>query len=119
MIKAVLFTWLPHSSGCSINWPTTTRVQDWPALSGLNTSSGTLHYGRAVRGKVHRAPTDYRWIAASAELDPQSAGLLEAASIGSEDEPAGVFCWRPAANGFVAIRAYPSRARDAAGRPGG
>src|SRR5262245_49932548 len=113
------FTSRRRSSGCLNNCPAMTRLRDWPALAGLSADSGVLRYHRAARGKVHRAPTDYRWIAATAGFDPQSSGLLESSSLGGEDELSVVFAWRPAAGGFAAMRAYPSRARDAAGRPGG
>jgi hypothetical protein len=92
--------------------------REWPALASLGSGSGSLRYRRAIHGKVHRAPTDYRWIAASGEFESPRE-LLETSTIGGEDNPAGLFCWRPVARGYTAIRGYPSRARDAAGRPGG
>ncbi len=74
---------------------------------------------RAVYGKVHRAPTDYRWIAHSAGIAPGKMKLEREMALGSEDAPVTLYAWRFDALGAYAIKCYTSRAVDAAGRPAG
>ncbi|HEX2835310.1 MAG TPA: hypothetical protein VHW00_20010 [Thermoanaerobaculia bacterium] len=91
---------------------------EWPALH-LDSDAPlmTIEHERAVWGKVHGAPTDFRWIARSAGFgrggDPASQFNL-----GAEDMPANFFAWRVLNDRCYAVHAYPSRASDAAGRRG-
>jgi hypothetical protein len=91
----------------------------WPALASGLPEAFEIRYRRAVRGKVHRAASDYRWIAASPGLDPAGRRWEEQVSFGVEDEPREMFAWRAIDGGYAAVHAYPSRAVDAVGRPGG
>ena len=98
----------------------TAAFPPWPALNAdAAPTGGLLQYGRAVRGKVHRAASDYRWIAATPGLDPQGLQMLKAITFGLEDRPLDLLAWVALDSGYLAVHAYPSRARDAAGRPGG
>lgn len=95
-------------------------IQPWPALSSqAELKEGGLHYSRGVHGKVHRAASDYRWIAATPDIEPIGTEILRATAFGTEDQPREVFAWVPLGNSYLTVHAYPSRARDAAGRPGG
>jgi hypothetical protein len=92
-------------------------LRPWPALPGGGPAPDRLDVERAIRGKVHGAASDFRWIAATPGLDPQTLrpdDLL----LGSEDVPAKAVCWRASESGYCAVSCYPSRARDAAGRSG-
>jgi hypothetical protein len=98
----------------------TAAFPPWPALNAdAAPTGGLLQYGRAVRGKVHRAASDYRWIAATPGLDPQGLQMLKAITFGLEDRPVDLVAWAALDSGYLAVHAYPSRARDAAGRAGG
>ncbi len=80
----------------------------------------TVHTRRAVYGKVHRAPTDYRWIGWSAGFGQQPPMLERELGLGSEETPATLTCWRSSKDaGPLAVQYYASRAFDAAGRPAG
>jgi hypothetical protein len=74
---------------------------------------------RAIWGKMHRASTDSRWIAASEGFDPSAELAIRALTVSTEDEPRTSRAWKQQGSGWMAIHAYPSRARDAAGRSGG
>lgn len=89
----------------------------WPALRDWTPSARPLATRRAVYGKVHRAPSDYRWIGWSAGFGSGPAPLENELALGSEDSPASFFAWR--SPGAIAVKCYRSRAFDAAGRPGG
>ena len=81
--------------------PLPVSLARWPALAGLDLGA-KLQCQRALRGKVHRARTDYRWIAASAGWEP-GAELLERTTLGWEDEPKALTAWTPVAGGYAAI----------------
>jgi hypothetical protein len=92
----------------------------WPAFGDWRPQpSGEVVCQRAVYGKVHRAPTDYRWIAYSGGIAPGKMKLEREVALGSEDAPLTLYAWRYDALGAYAIKCYPSRAVDAAGRPAG
>jgi hypothetical protein len=92
--------------------------QIWPALKDWKGAVAELATRRAIYGKVHRAPTDYRWFAWSTGFGASGPAPLEHdLALGIEDEGASLFCWRYTPAGAVAVRCYPSRAFDAAGRP--
>ncbi len=96
------------------------NLRSFPALEGWNRGSGSIATRRAVYGKVHRAPTDYRWLAWSDNFAPGPAPLEQDLALGAEDAAASFCCWRySAAQGAIAVKCYPSRAFDAAGRPAG
>lgn len=82
-------------------------------------AGGGIVCQRAVYGKVHRAPTDYRWIAHSGRIAPEKMKLEREIALGSEDAPMTLYAWRYDALGAYAIKCYASRAVDAAGRPAG
>lgn len=95
-----------------------TPLIEWQVLAGI--PHGTvLRTERALRGKVHRIRTDYRWIAHSAGVSAPLLESLESLTLGWEDRPRRLFAWAPIPGGYVAMAAYPSRARDADGRAGG
>ena len=90
----------------------------WPALRGWTAPSGAIATRRAVYGKVHRAPTDYRWIAWSGGFGSGPA-LERDLVMGGEDSVGTICCWRCSPEtGAIAATFYASRAFDAAGRPG-
>jgi hypothetical protein len=92
----------------------------WPALAGsgdLTDLPERLNYERAVWGKVHGSPSDYRWIAASPGFDPSQERLEDAVILGPEEEPPGPFpLWRAIPSGHLAVLCSPGRSLDAAGR---
>lgn len=94
---------------------TNVAAPSWPGLAGLKLQP--LQIERAVWGKVHGQTSDFRWIARSDGLALDST-LHQALSLGSEDKPRDAVCWRALEDCFVAMRIYPSRARDAASRSG-
>lgn len=89
----------------------------WPALRSATQAPLTLEVERGIWGKVHGAPSDFRWIARSAGFDRQYdlSGQLE---LGSEDRPWRFPFWRVHGGRYYAGSGYPSRARDATGRSG-
>jgi hypothetical protein len=92
----------------------------WPALRGWRVPPGGITTRRAVYGKVHRAPTDYRWIAWSSGFGTSPAPLERELVLGGEESVETMCCWRcTPETGAVAVKFYPSRAFDAAGRPAG
>ncbi len=89
----------------------------WPALSSSGPWPEVLKVEEGIWGKVHGAPTDFRWIAASPGLDLPDLG--PALQVGVEDRPTRCAFWRVLDDGrALAVYAYPSRAVDAAGRSG-
>lgn len=96
------------------------KIDAWPCFEDWRPRAAKeIVCQRAVYGKVHRAPTDYRWIAHSSGIAPGKMKLERDLALGSEDAPATLFAWRYDALGAYAIKCYPSRAVDAAGRPAG
>ena len=93
-------------------------LRPWKALLGDGLAPDDLNVERAIRGKVHGAVSDFRWIAATPGLDPQAHGLTSELLLGSEDVPAKAACWRALESGYCAVSCYPSRARDVSGRSG-
>jgi hypothetical protein len=87
-----------------------TLAINWPALTDVHQTAASLNYERAAYGKVHNAPTDYRWMARSSGLG-QIAGLEKLLALGSE-KAASLFCWRATADRYYAVHCYPSRAVD-------
>jgi hypothetical protein len=94
----------------------------WPGLrlSGAPPERFTLRVERGVWGKAHGARTDYRWLAASPGFERFAPRLEFELALGCEDEPHGAATfWRSLKDaGACAVRVYPSRATDAAGRGG-
>jgi hypothetical protein len=90
---------------------------EWPALRfDRRPLPRTINYQRAVWGKVHGAPTDFRWIARSDDFGRDQPELDRKLSLGAEDVPANFQAWRNLGDRCYAINAYRSRAIDAAGR---
>jgi len=93
----------------------------WPALDlrGQPLPS-RLAYERGIWGKVHGAPSDFRWIATTPSF--ASSGrrddLPRELHLGTEDAPEKSISWRILGDICYAMSAYPSRATDAAGRTG-
>ncbi|HEV7766153.1 MAG TPA: hypothetical protein VGQ76_14205 [Thermoanaerobaculia bacterium] len=77
-----------------------------------------MEYERGVRGKVHGARTDFRWIAQSAGFGREGLDLHSQLNLGAEDLPECFQAWRNIAEQCFAMTAYPSRAIDAEGRRG-
>ncbi|MGB7984547.1 MAG: hypothetical protein WCF54_05255 [Terracidiphilus sp.] len=96
-------------------------MYSWPALQGWDGVWKSFQTSRAVFGKVHRAPTDYRWIAWSEGFDPRPYALEQELGLGVQENPSPVVCWRSksAMGRPMAVRYYPSNAVDAGGRPAG
>lgn len=96
-----------------------TLFHAWPALQ---TSAGgfpdAIHYERAVLGKVHGAPSDFRWIARSARFGADVSDPAAQFNLGGEDLPARFQAWRCIGDRYYAISIYPSRSIDAFGRRG-
>ena len=93
---------------------------NWPALRGWKDIPETISTRRAVYGKVHRAPTDYRWIAWSAGFGSSPPTRERELIVNTHKLSAASIGWRYApTTGPFAVRFYASRAFDAAGRPGG
>jgi hypothetical protein len=87
-------------------------------LKGWTCTGAEIATSRAIYGKVHRAPTDYRWFAWSSGFGENGPAPLEhQLALGIEDTAATLYCWRYSVNGAVAAKCYPSRAFDATGRP--
>ena len=106
-----------------LDFRTTERIcvnpQFWPSLKDWKGLAAALPTRRAIYGKVHRAPTDYRWFAWSSGFGAAGPSPLEHdLALGIEDEGSTLYCWRYSPSGAVAVKCYPSRAFDAAGRPG-
>jgi hypothetical protein len=93
--------------------------QIWSSLKDWRGDALDVTVRRAIYGKVHRAPTDYRWFAWSSGFGAFGPSPLEHdLALGIEDEGSSFYCWRYSPSGAVAVKCYPSRAFDAAGRPG-
>ncbi len=91
----------------------------WPALLfDPKLLPPFAEYGRAVWGKVHGAPTDFRWIARSRDFASGRSDLHAQLNLGSEDLPERFQAWRTLGDRCYAITVYPSRAADASGRRG-
>ena len=91
---------------------------NWPLLRlALRTIPAAVAYERAVWGKVHGSPSDFRWIARSAGFSG-GADLQRQLSLGAEDLPSRCTAWRNLGDRCYAVSCYPSRASDAAGRSG-
>lgn len=96
---------------------TSDRLPAWPAFDlGGQTPPVRVGYERGVWGKLHGAPTDYRWIATSTGFDPGPLNLEKELELGSEDAPRRAVHWRTLGDRCLAMVTYPSRAADAAGR---
>ncbi len=93
------------------------RSLGWPALVSALPLPKQLVFERGVWGKVHGAPSDFRWIARSAGFDPGD-GIERRLQLGSEDRPRRLSCWYAGNDSYFAVSGYPSRATDAAGRSG-
>lgn len=91
-------------------------IRRWPALAGRWPTE--LGCSRAVWGKAHGAISDYRWLAASRDLDLGRLDLWRRLTLGLEDRPSRLVAWRRLDGLGVAVGGYPSRAADAAGRRG-
>lgn len=91
----------------------------WPALAD---SQGwwdcKVLCERAIHGKAHLQPTDFRWLARSPRFQPEvllSAGRL---NWGAQDQPMTLSAWVASGRPCYGVRGYVSKARDAAGRSG-
>lgn len=91
----------------------------WPALQfDPEALPPLVKYERAVWGKVHGAPTDFRWIARSRDFASGRSDLHAQINLGSEDLPERFQAWRNLGDRCYAVTVYPSRAADASGRRG-
>ncbi|MBT3220978.1 MAG: hypothetical protein HN348_17985, partial [Proteobacteria bacterium] len=90
----------------------------WPgARLGVDPSSVTIDYERAIYGKAHNVRTDYRWLAATPKIKAHLAEFARFLQPGPVDRTATAFCWRALGKRrYLALSSRPSRARDAAGR---
>jgi hypothetical protein len=89
----------------------------WPALQvDRERLPPVAEYERGVWGKMHGAPTDFRWIARTVGFGRAHADLQMQLSLGGEDVPVRFPAWRNVGDRCYAISSYPSRAIDAAGR---
>jgi hypothetical protein len=96
-----------------------TELFQWPALrSDGYDLPAFVDYQCAVWGKVHGAPTDFRWIAQSDDFGRDRPDVQPQLSLGGEDVAARLQSWRNLGDRCYAVGAYPSRAIDAAGRRG-
>jgi hypothetical protein len=89
---------------------------DWPALRLEGPLPHSLHYERGVWGKVHGAPTDFRWIARSPGFARDCPDLARQLNLGGEDVLSRFPCWRSLGDRCYAVSVYPSRAIDASSR---
>jgi hypothetical protein len=92
------------------------RIAAWPALSGDVPPLAECE--RGIWGKVHGAPSDFRWIGRSTNFALDRADLPVQLNLGGEDVPARFAAWRSLGNRCYALANYPSRAIDATGRRG-
>ncbi|MDQ3280769.1 MAG: hypothetical protein M3Q69_05085 [Acidobacteriota bacterium] len=96
-----------------------TPLSAWPALqAGGRPLPSVLHYERAVFGKVHGAPSDFRWIARTRRFAEGATDPQRELNIGGEDVPSTFQAWRCLGDRYFAVSVYPSRSVDAAGRRG-
>ena len=96
---------------------TSDQLPAWPALDlGGQPPPLKIGYELGVWGKLHGAPTDYRWIATSTAFDPGPVALEKELQLGSEDAPQRAVHWRVLGDRCLAMVTYPSRSVDAAGR---
>lgn len=91
----------------------------WPALD-LQGRELPAHiaFEKGVWGKVHGAPSDFRWIAATRAFMGTKNHLERDLPLGTEDLPVSATLWRTHGDTCYAIALYPSRVHDAAGRSG-
>ncbi|MFL6244779.1 MAG: TRAFAC clade GTPase domain-containing protein [Thermoanaerobaculia bacterium] len=91
----------------------------WPALH-LNGAKlpERLAYERGIWGKVHGAPSDYRWIATTPAFAGKRRAMERELTFGVEDAPVPFTAWRILGTTGYAVSAYPSAAKDAAERTG-
>lgn len=91
----------------------------WPALQVEEQRlPRSIDYERAVWGKVHGAPADFRWIARTADFGAGRQDVPRQLNLGAEDVLAHFSAWRNLGDRCHAVTIYPSRAIDAAGRRG-
>ena len=91
----------------------------WPALDlDERELPQQLTCERGVWGKVHGAPTDFRWIAETPALAAPQKHIVGELPLGNEDAPLSATLWRVVDDTCYAVRIYPSTARDATGRSG-
>ncbi len=91
-------------------------LDSWPALRGDLPVLAKSE--RGVWGKVHGAPSDFRWIGRSSDFASDRPDLPVQLNLGGEDIPARFTAWRSLGDYCYAVAGYPSRAIDAAGRRG-
>lgn len=91
----------------------------WPALKlDGEPLPGALTYERGIWGKVHGAPSDFRWITTTTGFAAAHPGVERELPLGGEDAPASGMLWRTIGDTCYAAAFYPSPAQDAAGRSG-
>ncbi|HEX9984998.1 MAG TPA: hypothetical protein VGF69_17180 [Thermoanaerobaculia bacterium] len=95
-----------------------TSEQTWPALQLDEPLPALVDYERGIWGKVHGAPTDFRWMARSRQFTHKGDDLQMQLSLGGEDAPERFIAWRNLGRHCYAVAGYASRATDAAGRRG-
>jgi hypothetical protein len=94
-------------------------AMQWPALDlEGHDLPAPLTYERGVWGKVHGAPSDFHWIAATPGLTAPDKRLERELALGPEDAPCAATLWRTLGDTCYAIGLLPSLASDAAGRSG-
>jgi len=95
------------------------NMLDWPALDLHGQAlPSRLTYERGVWGKVHGAPTDYRWISMTPAFAGPEKHLDQQLPLGGADVPQHAVFWRTLGDTCYAVSCDPSRAADASGRSG-
>jgi hypothetical protein len=85
----------------------------WPGLAGLSLEDDApLQHERGIWGKAHQVTSDFRWLARSQGLQAQIGEF----TIGPVDTPSSAWFWRGARGRHLAMRTYPTPARDQAQR---
>lgn len=91
------------------------RELAWPGL-GAGGGRHLLEVRRAAYGKVHRARSDYRWLAATPGWSPAAEQRERALRLGHDDVSMTCPFWRQEATLAIAGYCKPSRAVDASNR---
>jgi GTPase SAR1 family protein len=104
---------MPTANGDGLSWPALDAGQ-----GAGQPLPGALTYERGIWGKVHGAPSDFRWIATTPGFAAAHSGLERELPLGGEDAPASGMLWRTIGDTCYAAAFYPSPAQDAAGRSG-
>ncbi|HEX2835309.1 MAG TPA: hypothetical protein VHW00_20005 [Thermoanaerobaculia bacterium] len=98
---------------------TTIPLHRWPALAPHDVTGSTqISYERGIWGKVHGAPSDFRWIATTPAFSGPANQIELQLALGPEDALTTFGMWLTHGSTCYAVACYPSAARDASGRSG-